>query len=138
MAELSVHGAQQILADHFATWVQDLGLRVESLGKGGALLRLPFSERLVRAGGVLSGQALMAAADTAMVIALAAAFGEFRPVATIGQTINLLRPASDDDVLVDARVVRLGKTLGYCEAWLRSAREAREVAHATGTFALPV
>jgi uncharacterized protein (TIGR00369 family) len=129
--------AEEILAAKFAPWVRDLGLRVESVGADGAALRLPFSERLVRVGGVLSGQALMAAADTACVIALAASFGEFRPVATVAQNISLLRPVANDDLRIDARVVRRGKTLAYCEAWLRGVRDGREAAHATGSFALP-
>ncbi len=129
--------AEEILAANFAPWVKDLGLRVESLGADSAALRLPFSERLVRVGGVLSGQALMAAADTACVIALAASFGEFRPVATVAQNISLLRPVSNDDLRIEARVVRRGKTLAYCEAWLRAARDGREAAHASATFALP-
>jgi uncharacterized protein (TIGR00369 family) len=129
--------AEEILAANFAPWVKDLGLRVEAIGADSAALRLPFSERLVRVGGVLSGQALMAAADTACVIALAASFGEFRPVATVAQNISLLRPVANDDLRIEARVVRRGKTLAYCEAWLRAARDGREAAHASATFALP-
>jgi uncharacterized protein (TIGR00369 family) len=137
MAALTAEQAQAVLAANFAPWVQDLGLRVESVGPDSALLRLPFAERLVRVGGVVCGQALMAAADTACVLALAASFGEFRPVATVAQNISLLRPVTNDDLLVEARVVRRGRTLAYCEAWLRAARDGREAAHASATFALP-
>ena len=70
MDALTVPAAQAVLADNFASWVQDLGLSVESVGSGEAVLRMPYSERLVRVGGTLCGQALMSAADTAMVIAL--------------------------------------------------------------------
>ena len=104
MAPLAAQQLQEILGANFAPWVQDLGLRVESLGSDSALLRLPFSERLVRVGGVVCGQALMAAADTACVLALAASFGEFRPVATVAQNISLLRPVTNDDLLVEAHV----------------------------------
>ena len=57
----------------------------------------------------------MTAADTAMVIAVSAALGEFRPMATVGQTISFLRPVANDDVLVEARVLRLGRTLAFGE-----------------------
>nr|MCU0762999.1 phenylacetic acid degradation protein [Hydrogenophaga sp.] len=56
---------EQALADWFAPWVQALGLRVESFGDGEATLRLPHSEQLSRVGGMVCGQALMSAADTA-------------------------------------------------------------------------
>jgi hypothetical protein len=57
--------ADKILADDFTPWVLDLGLSVETLGDDHAVLRLAWSQRSAREGGALSGQALMAAADTA-------------------------------------------------------------------------
>jgi uncharacterized protein (TIGR00369 family) len=125
-----------ILRENFAPWVQDLGLRVESLGPDGAVLRLPFSERLVRVGGIVCGQALMSAADTAMVIALAAAFGEFKPVSTVSQNVSFMRPVAGQDVLVEARLIRLGKSLAFGEIVLRAANEERPAAHATTTYAI--
>jgi acyl-coenzyme A thioesterase PaaI-like protein len=64
-----------ILNDNFAPWVRDLGLVVEDTGPDHATLRLPWSDRLAREGGALSGQALLAAAGTATVIAISAARG---------------------------------------------------------------
>ncbi|WP_369427636.1 PaaI family thioesterase, partial [Bradyrhizobium ottawaense] len=74
--------ARRILGELFATWVHDLNLAVECLEhvqpsyapdwQPGSLLRMPFSERLCRNGGVFCGQALMALADTAMGIAILA------------------------------------------------------------------
>jgi len=61
----------------------------------------------------------MTAADTAMVIAVSAVLGGFRPMATVGQTISFLRPVANDDVLVEARVLRLGRTLAFGEIALR-------------------
>ncbi|MEU6759613.1 hypothetical protein ABZ936_25085, partial [Streptomyces sp. NPDC046685] len=65
--------ADKILADHFAPWVLALGLTVQETGERHAVLRLPWSGELARDGGGLSGQAMMAAADTATVIAISAA-----------------------------------------------------------------
>ncbi|MFE1445224.1 hypothetical protein ACFW8Y_02665, partial [Streptomyces olivaceoviridis] len=53
--------ADKILSANFAPWVLDLGLTVEAVGEDRAVLRLPWSGRLAREGGGLSGQALMAA-----------------------------------------------------------------------------
>ena len=76
-AEFGLADARRILGEVFAPWVQDLNLAVERIEHAqpadvadwqpGALLRMPFSERLCRHGGVVCGQALMALADTAMV-----------------------------------------------------------------------
>jgi len=136
VAELSLSAAQQILADNFAAWVQDLGLSVESTGSGAAVLRMPFSERLVRVGGTISGQALMSAADTAMVIALSGSFGAFKPGTTVSLNVTFMRPVVQQDVLVDARVIRLGKTLAFGEITLRGAKDDKVAAHATTTYAI--
>ena len=135
-AVLTVPAAQAILVANFAAWVQDLALSVESVAIGAAVLRMPYSERLVRVGGTLSGQALMSAADTAMVIALAGSFGEFKPVTTVSQNVTFMRPIAQQDVLVEARVIRLGKTLAFGEITLRGAKDDRVAAHATTTYAI--
>jgi uncharacterized protein (TIGR00369 family) len=136
MAELSAAEAGRILAANFAEWVQELALTVESVSEGVVVLRMPYSERLVRIGGTLSGQALMSAADTAMVIALSGSFGEFRPVTTVSQNITFMRPIAQQDVLVEARVIRLGKTLAFGEITLKGANDGRTAAHATTTYAI--
>jgi uncharacterized protein (TIGR00369 family) len=136
VAELTVPAAQAILADNFAAWVQELGLVVESVASGEAVLRMPYSERLVRVGGTLCGQALMSAADTAMVIALSGSYGEFRPVTTVSQNITFMRPIAQQDVLVEARVMRLGKSLAFGEITLKGANDGKPAAHATTTYAI--
>jgi uncharacterized protein (TIGR00369 family) len=133
---LNSRAAEQILAANFAPWVLDLGLRVESVTKDRAVLRMPFSERIVRVGGTVCGQALMSAADTAMVLALSSALGEFKPMTTVSQNVSFMRPISGQDVLVAARVIRLGKTLAFGEIELRAANDDRPAAHATTTYAI--
>lgn len=134
--ELSLEDAREILTANFAPWVQDLGLVVEQVGKDRAVLRLPCTGRLARVGGTICGQALMSAADTAMVIALSGAFGKFRPVTTVSQNVTFMRPVANADVLVEARILRLGKTLAFGEILMRAVNEERPVAHATTTYAL--
>ncbi|MCU0898841.1 MAG: PaaI family thioesterase [Burkholderiales bacterium] len=127
---------QRILAENFAPWVQDLGLRVEATGEKEATLRLPFDARLVRVGGTVCGQALMAAADTAMVIAISSALGGFRPMATVSQNVSFFRPIANHDVIVTARVLKLGKTLAFGEIAIRADAGDDPAAHATTTYAI--
>ena len=133
---LSAPDAQEILKANFAPWVLDLGLRVESVAGNRAVLRLPLTDRLVRVGGMICGQALMSAADAAMVIALAGAFGGFKPVNTVSQNVSFMRPISGMDALVEARIIRLGKTLAFGEILLRADGEERPAVHATTTYAI--
>lgn len=133
---LTVEQANQILEQNFAAWVLDLRPKVETVEKSLARLRVPYSERLVRVGGTICGQALMSFADTAMVIAVSAASGGFRPMTTVGQTISFMRPIANADVVAEARVLRLGKTLAFGEVDLRAADREDLAAHVTTTYAI--
>ena len=125
-----------ILKDNFAAWVQDLGLTVVEVGARHAVLRLPWSDRLAREGGALSGQALMAAADTATVIAASAARGGYGPMTTVQQSTTFQRPVVDADVLVAARVSKLGRTLAFTDVTMTAEGAEHPAAHATTVYAL--
>jgi acyl-coenzyme A thioesterase PaaI-like protein len=55
----------------------------------------------------------MALADTSMVIAILAANRGYRPMTTVDQTTHFMRAVTSSDVLADARVVRLGRTMSF-------------------------
>ena len=127
---------QAALKELFAPWVQALGLQVVEASESSVVLRLPTSEQLARTGGMLCGQAMMASADTAMVLALIQHFGEFRPCTTVQLSTSFLRPLSNQDALVEARVLRAGKALAFGEIELRGANDGKSVCRASTTYAL--
>ncbi|WBX99981.1 PaaI family thioesterase [Ramlibacter tataouinensis] len=127
---------QAALAEYFAPWVQALGLKAEAFDADSVTLRLPQDAQLARTGGMLCGQAMMAAADTAMVLALVNQFGEFRPCTTVQMNSSFLRPLSGQDALVQARVVRAGKALAFGEIDIRGAQDGKSVCRASTTYAL--
>ena len=147
-AEFGIGEARRVLAEVFAPWVMDLNLSIEGIStfdppqggafdwQPGAVLRMPFSERLCRNGGVICGQALMAFADTAMVIANLAANRGYRPMTTVDQTTHFMRAATASDVLADARVVRLGRTMSFGRVTLSSAADNKPVAMVSSAFAM--
>ena len=144
-AEFGITEARRILGEVFAPWVQDLNLSVETFEfdppgdadwQPGAILRLPFSERICRHGGVVSGQALMAFADTTMVIANLAANRGYRQMTTVDQTTHFMRAAAGSDVLADARIVRLGRTMSFGRVTLSSAGDGKPVAMVSSAFAM--
>ncbi|MFF9282853.1 PaaI family thioesterase [Streptomyces griseosporeus] len=128
--------ADKILADNFAPWVRDLGLSVQAVGDDRALLRLPWSDRLAREGGALSGQALMAAADTATVIAVAAARGAYGPMTTVQQSTSFQRAVTGSDVLVQAVVTKLGRRTAFADITLVDEASGELAAHASTVYAL--
>lgn len=133
---ISTATLQQALSDYFAPWVQALNLRVEHHGGSEVTLRLPHSPQLSRVGGMLCGQAMMAAADTAMVLALFSHFGQFRPCATVQLSSTFLRPLSGQDALVTARVLRAGQSLAFGDIELSAAKDGKSVFRASTTYAL--
>lgn len=136
MTTFDTAAATKLLNTVFASWVQDLDLSVESVSADGATLRMRFSDKLCRDNGVVCGQALMSLADTSMVFAICAAAGEYFPMTTVDQTIHFMRPAMRADVLADARVVRMGKTITYGSVTIRTDGDARPVAMAQTAYAL--
>jgi uncharacterized protein (TIGR00369 family) len=136
MADSMLVEAEGWLADLFAPWVQALNLKPTRVAGGEAELLMPFDERLCRVGGTVCGQALMAAADTAMVLAVSSQLGGFRPMTTVGQTISFMRPVAAGEVRIVARVLKPGRSLFFGEIELLSAADGRLAAHATTTYAI--
>jgi uncharacterized protein (TIGR00369 family) len=144
--EFGIEEARRVLGDVFAPWITELNLSVEGFDfeppedardwQPGAILRMPFSERLCRNGGMVCGQALMSFADTAMVLANLAANRGYRPMTTVDQTTHFMRAVMSSDVLADARVVRLGRTMSFGRVTLSSASDNRPVAMVSSAFAM--
>jgi len=120
-----------------ADYVKRLQLRVETVAPGEVTLTMPVLPELVHGGGVLCGQAIMSAADTAMLLAMIAQLGEFRPMTTVQLQTSFLRPVprATSGVAVVARVLRPGKNLSYGDVEFRTS-DGKLAAHATTTYAL--
>jgi uncharacterized protein (TIGR00369 family) len=128
---------QATLDELAAEYVKRLALRVESVEPGCVTLSLPVAAELVHGGGVLCGQAILAAADTAMLLAMIAQLGAFRPMTTVQLQTSFVRPVPKEtpNVAIVARVLRHGKTLSYGEVEFKTP-DGKLVAHATTTYAL--
>lgn len=136
MTGLTRDQAEEMKTSLFAPWVQELGFTVEEATADRAVLRLPFSDRLTRVGGTVCGQALMSVADTAMVFLISGAFGEFRPMTTVSQTTNFMRAIAGRDVIAEARLLRLGRTMAFGEVFLRAEGDEAPAVHVASTYAI--
>ena len=148
---------QTLLTSVVAPWVTELNLRVLAATPGEVTLALPIAPRHVHGGGVLCGQSMMAAADTAMILAIVSQTGAFQPMTTVQLQTSFLRPipgkpagkpagnpagnptgdadGPPDEARVIARVLRLGKRLVFGEIEVQDPA-GRLAAHATTTYAL--
>lgn len=128
---------QDLLETHFADWVRALDPQVTEAGPERTLVRMPLGPHLMRVGGIVSGQALAALADTSMVLAAVAHAGAFRPFATTDLHTQFLRPGSGTAILCDARIVRAGRALVFARAEMREEDSGKIVAAATASFYVP-
>ena len=133
---MDAHTLESTFADHFAPWVLALGLTVDTVHANRVVLRLPHRDALARSGGTLCGQAMMAAADTAMVMALINHFGGFRPCTTVQMSSSFLKPLSNQDALIEAHIVRAGKTMAFGEIDIRGADDGKSVCRCSVAYAL--
>lgn len=134
--EMEIASLQSALGQYFAPWVQALGLQVRSADADGVQVLLPQQAQLARVGGMVCGQAMMAVADTCMVLALMQHWGEFRPCTTVQMNTSFLKPLAGQDGLVHARVIRAGKTLAFGEIDIQGAQDLRSVCRASTTYTL--
>jgi uncharacterized protein (TIGR00369 family) len=124
-----------LLDSILAPWVRELNLAPESVTDDSITLRLPDADHLRHAGGVICGQVFMAAADTAMVVAISHVMGGFQPMTTVSLNTTFMRPVKTGDVLVTARVQRRGRNLVFGDIEMRDAQNEL-AAHATTTYSL--
>lgn len=109
--------------------------QIVSVGERDLVLRMPFRKQLLRAGGTISGPAMMALADTAAYFLTLAQAGPVASAATANLDIHFLSRPQPVDVLATATLLRLGRRLSVAAVDLRSGDDL--VAHATVTYALP-
>lgn len=139
MAHLTV---EEVAAAHdaaFAPWVKALGLAPVEIGDPVCRFRLPGSADLTRGGGpgggVVCGQAVGAAADTACVLALAGVNGALRPCTTVDLTAHFLRPLPEGEVEIEVRILSNGRRMATARAEFRAAGSAKLAATVTCAFA---
>jgi uncharacterized protein (TIGR00369 family) len=128
---------ENALATVFAEWVRMLELRLIDARAGYVVLALPVTARHVHVGNVMSGQTLMASADSAMVLAVMSKLGGFRPMTTVQLQTTFLRPvaANAGEARVSATVLRIGKSLAFGDIRITTGDDVL-AAHATTTYAL--
>jgi len=88
-----------------------LGIEVESVEHGVAVLSMKMREDLKRNGGIAHGGAVATLIDSAMAFAIMPLLAENERSFTVDLTIHYLRPVSEGSARAIARVVRAGKRI---------------------------
>jgi uncharacterized protein (TIGR00369 family) len=97
-------------------FVGHLGMRLEHIEPDRARLAMPFRQEIVTIGEVVHGGAISSLVDTAAMAASWSAYdgGELRGT-TVGLSVDFLAAAQGSEVAADAKVLRRGRNLCFCE-----------------------
>lgn len=102
------------------------------------VMRLITGDQHLRPGGTVSGPSMFALADVAAYVATLARIGRQALTATTHCSIDFMRkPASGCDLLAEARLLKLGRSLSVTDVLLYSEGSREAVAHASLTYAIP-
>jgi uncharacterized protein (TIGR00369 family) len=127
--------AQRILEEAFAPWVRALSPVVTEINQDRCVMTIPVTAEIMRIGDIVSGQALAALADTAMVFACFGHLGEVAPFGTVTLDTQFLRPGTGTAIRAEAEVTRAGKSMLFVRCSLIAEPSEKPVALATATFA---
>lgn len=138
VVKMSVAELEEFLRVEFPQSFGSGDTTIESADGTTCLLRQRYSERMLRPGGTVSGPTLMALADCAMYVVLLSAIGPVGLAVTTNLNINFLRKGqAGQDILAEARILKLGKRLAVGEVNLLSGTSPDPVAHVTATYSIP-
>lgn len=140
MAEpvMSIEELNSFMEKAFPQMMGDEKLTVlEDVSPMKARIRLKYSDRNLRPGGTISGPAMMGLADHAFYVVLLAHIGPVALAVTTNLNINFLRKPGQEDILAEARIIKLGKRLAVGEVTLVQAGDPDPVAHVTMTYSIP-
>ena len=133
MPRMTLAEIEALMDQSFPSWREFS--TITALGERDLTLRMPFRSDLLRAGGTISGPALMALADTAAYFVTLAHAGPVPSAATANLDIHFLVRPKPGDITATATMLRLGRRLAVSKVDLHSGEDL--VAHATVTYALP-
>lgn len=119
---------QEVLKDSPFARIYDF--RLDFVAYGECRLLMPFQEALERPGGIVSGSALMTAADVAMWLAIMTRLGKDAPAVTTEITTAFLSSARREEIICVAKVMRLGQRRIYGIAECRN-DQGKLIAHHT-------
>ena len=138
IAKMTVAELEEFLRVEFPQSFGSGDTSIESADGASCLLRQRYNEGMLRPGGTVSGPTLMALADCAMYVVLLSAIGPVGLAVTTNLNINFLRKGqAGQDILAEARLLKLGKRLAVGEVNLLSGTSPDPIAHVTSTYSIP-
>ena len=127
----------EALCERDLPFAKTLGLTVDDIGRGTAVVRLPYKSDLLRPGGTISGPAIMGLADFAVYVTVLSLIGPVELAVTTNLNVNFLRRPPPGPLIADGRMMKLGKRLAVVEVNVAGEDDGGPIAHVTGTYSIP-
>ena len=133
--DFGVPEMQNLLAEAFAPWIQQLKIMPLEVTAQGGRFELPENADLSREGGIVCGQAIAAVADTVGVLCLSAHNGHFRQVTTVDMTTHFMRPLMKGGVEAEVTILSNGRLMATLRVDFRQSGKEKICAGATCAYA---
>jgi uncharacterized protein (TIGR00369 family) len=136
MLKFTIAEMESFLAEVFPQVAGMFG--IDRLDDDLLVMRLFNDDRHLRPGGTVSGPAMFSLADVAAYVATMARIGREALTVTTHCSIDFMRkPHAGVDLLAEARVLKLGRSLSVTDVLLYSEGSTDPVAHASLTYSIP-
>jgi len=133
LGHATTENIQELYEIIFAPWVKQQKLDFLEIEEGWVRARLRQDPEQQFFSGAMCGQSLMSAIDTVMSITI---FTYPRPSkGTTSQNNQFLRAAAGEDLIIDCKVLKMGKGEAYGETRVTLEGSGKLVAHSTSTYA---
>lgn len=127
---------QDFLANVFEEVAHDFV--VEAVEDKKVTVRLAVQAKHLHPGGTVSGPSMFALADVSFYLALLSQIGPVALAVTTNCSIDFLRkPAANHDLIGEAKILKLGKSLAVGDVLIFSVGQSEPVARASLTYSIP-
>ncbi|OIQ32020.1 MAG: thioesterase [Alphaproteobacteria bacterium MedPE-SWcel] len=111
---------------------------VEALSRGSVSMRLNVQEQHLRPGGTVSGPSMFALADVSVYALVLAHLGREALAVTTNASLDFMRkPEAGRDLIGQARLLKLGRSLAVGDVLVFSEGMEQPVARSTMTYSIP-
>ena len=136
LSNFGVNEAKDLISRVTAPWIQELDIQIDSISKSKCKFTLNYSKKLVRAGNIICGQAIVSAADTAMIIAVISAVGKYQEITTVDISCKYLRPLLVEGGSIETEILKLGRRLVVGRITIKDIKTNKLAAEISCTYAL--
>ena len=130
-----VKEAQNLLSSVTAPWVQDLDLQIISISDLKCKFTLNYSKKIVRTGNIICGQAIVSAADTALIVAVISSIGNYEEITTVDICCRYLRQLLRKGGIIETEILNRGRRLVVGRITVKDIETNKAAAEITCTYA---